>query len=226
MTHRAPQAFAAHAAAYDTERRRLVPPFDAFYGAALEALGRLGGPPRRILDLGAGTGLLSAMVADAYPDAELVLLDGAAPMLARAEAVLGDRATYHVGDLRDALPGGPYCAVVSALAIHHLEDDDKRALFARAFAALKPGGAFVDAEQVRAPTPWLEEGEEAWHRDAAAARGATPEQWAGAVERMRHDRLATLEDQLGWLRDAGFADVDCPFKQRRFAVLFARRARD
>jgi tRNA (cmo5U34)-methyltransferase len=40
---------------------------------------------------------------------------------------------------------------------------------------------------------------------------------------MRSDRLATVQEQLGWLRAAGFADVDCLFKDHRFAVMFARR---
>ena len=47
---------------------------------------------------------------------------------------------------------------------------------------------------------------------------------ADAEELMRHDRCATLEDQLRWLRDAGFEDVDCLFKMRRFAVIAATRA--
>jgi tRNA (cmo5U34)-methyltransferase len=46
-----------------------------------------------------------------------------------------------------------------------------------------------------------------------------------ARERMRHDRLATAEDQLRWLREAGFDDVDCRFADHNFAVLVARRAR-
>jgi tRNA (cmo5U34)-methyltransferase len=63
------------------------------------------------------------------------------------------------------------------------------------------------------------------HQEAAArALGATDDEWAGAQERMRHDRCATVEQQLGWLREAGFADADCPFKDHRFAVLVARRA--
>lgn len=216
-------AFAAHAPGYDVDRRRLVPSYDDFYGTLLAALDELPEPPRRILELGAGTGLLSAMVADAQPQAELVLVDGAAPMLDQAQAVLGDRAGYHVADLRQPLPGDGYCAVVSALAIHHLDDPAKRDLFARIHATLRPGGIFVNAEQVLAPTPRLERDDVAWHRDTAAALGATQDEWDRAVDRMRHDRLATVEAQLAWLRDAGFADVDCRFKQRRMAVLYARR---
>jgi tRNA (cmo5U34)-methyltransferase len=36
---------------------------------------------------------------------------------------------------------------------------------------------------------------------------------------MRFDRCATVEDQLVWLREAGFAGADCLFKDHRFAVI-------
>jgi len=225
MTNSALEAFAAHAPEYDATRRRLVPDFDGFYGAAIDALRGLPGPPKRVLDLGAGTGLLSAMVAGAFPDAELVLTDGAAPMLAQAEAFLGARAEYVVADFQDPLPGAGFCAVVSALAIHHLDDAGKRDLFARVHAALKPGGVFVNAEQIHAGTPDAEERAVAWHRGVATANGSDDEEWAGALGRMSHDRCATLEDQLSWLRAAGFTDVAAPYVNVRFAVFTARRAR-
>ena len=117
----------------------------------------LGEGPRRVLDLGAGTGLLTGFVRATYPEAELTLLDGAAPMLDRARATLGDERTrYVVGDLADPLPDGPWDAIVSALAIHHLDDAGKRALFARVRGALAAGGVFVNAEQVAGESPWLD----------------------------------------------------------------------
>jgi tRNA (cmo5U34)-methyltransferase len=216
-------AFSAHAAEYTAVRRRLVPGLDAFYGAVIDVLGLVDGGVTRVLDLGAGTGLLSTRIAEAFPAAAVELLDGSAAMLDQARATLGDAAgALHVADLRDRLPeAAPYDAVVSALAIHHLEDPEKRALFERVRAALRPGGVFVNAEQVSAPTSGLTRVyERMWARDCMAL-GATAAELDGARERMRHDRCADTETQLRWLREAGFAGADCVYKSWRFAVLAA-----
>lgn len=223
MTDGVIRAFDEHAASYEAERRRLVPSFDAFYGAAVSALELAEWPLRRILDLGAGTGMLARAVAKAHPESEMVLLDGASAMLEQARSALGERARCVTGDLMASLPPGPWDAIVSALAIHHLEDAAKRDLFARVHAVLSPGGVFVDAEQVKGSTKRFDDAYAAWHEQRARALGASAAEWGGALDRMRLDRLARVEDQLVWLRAVGFADADCLFRDHCFAVLVARR---
>ena len=213
-------AFSAHAREYDGLRRRLVPDFDGFYGALIDVLGLLPAPPARVLDLGAGTGLVSAAVLAACPEARVELLDASEAMLEQARERLGDAvAAVHVADMSDPLPAGPFDAVVSALAIHHLDDADKRALFGRVADVLAPGGVFVNAEQVAAPDPGLADVyTDMWVRECRAL-GATESEIDGARERMRHDRCADTESQLRWLREAGFERVDCVYKHWRFAVM-------
>jgi tRNA (cmo5U34)-methyltransferase len=224
MSEAARAAFEAHAEDYEAERRRLLPCFDAFYAAAVEAVGLSGRPPARVLDLGAGTGLLAGFVAQAFPAAQLMLLDGAGAMLAQARERLGERASYVVGDFADPLPEGPWDAIVSSLAIHHVDDPGKRDLFARVRTALAPGGVFVNAEQVAGESAWLDAVYVERHERAARALGATEAEWAAAAQRMSHDLCATVEDQLAWLRSAGFADAGCFWRDGRFAVLVARAA--
>ena len=206
---------------YDADRRVLIPCFDAFYGTAAEvaSLGRQG--PVRVLDLGAGTGLLSGVLAGALPDASFVLVDEAPAMLERAAerlAPLGDRVTTLVADLRDDLPEGPFDVVASALAIHHLDDDGKADLYRRAAERLAPGGVLVNAEQVAGPTPALDaEFKERWRAHCRAA-GATEEILAGADQRMAIDLPASVPAQLSMLDAAGLVDVACLFQSWRFAV--------
>jgi tRNA (cmo5U34)-methyltransferase len=212
--------FAAHAADYHSERRRLVPSFELFYGTAVDLLALRAGPIERVLDLGAGTGLMAEAVLARHPQAELVLLDGAAEMLAEAERRLPAASSETViADLRDPLPGGAFDAVVSALAIHHLEDDGKRELFARVREALRPGGVFVNAEHVAGPTESLERTYRRLWREACAAAGASAGEIEAAEQRMIADRSRDVATQLGWMREAGLGSCDCFFKHLHFAVL-------
>ena len=114
--------------------------------------------------------------------------------------------------------------MISALAIHHLEDADKRVLFGRVYDVLRPGGVFVNAEQVAGPTPELTR---ALRRDVGAhvsrARGERSEEIAAAQERRTHDRCADVESQLAWLREAGFTTADCIYKYWEDAVIVARQ---
>jgi tRNA (cmo5U34)-methyltransferase len=212
--------FASHAEDYDAQRRRLVPCFVEFYGAAVCVIGLREGPLRRVLDLGAGTGLMSAAVLARYPQAELVLVDGAAQMLDQArERLPVGSTTSVVADLRDALPDGPFDAVVSALAIHHLEDPAKRNLFARVHDALRPGGAFVNAEHVTGSNAWLAGAYRSMWRQACRAAGAGEDELADAEVRMQTDRCVEAVKQIEWMRAVGMQDCDCFFKQLHFAVL-------
>ena len=138
--------------------------------------------PGTILELGVGTGVTSARLLAAHPGARLVGLDASAPMLEAARAALpAERVELVLGRLEDSLPAGPFDLVVSALAVHHLDAAGKRDLFRRIAGRLAPGGRFVLADVV---VP----------RDPADAR---VEIEAG------YDLPSTVEEQLGWLREAG-----------------------
>lgn len=229
---------------YDSERRLLISPFDAYYAAAAEAASILPGHPHerrrhgvgeggaiRVLDLGAGTGLLTAALVEALPGAEVVLLDEAEGMLAQARDRLAARTDgtldVIVGDLLRDLPDGPFDVIASALAIHHLDPADQARTYAAACERLAPGGAFINAEQLHAPRArWLEDHYVERELVHARAGGFTPEAEEQAWLRWSVDRHVDLETQLRWLHEAGFDVVDCVFKSWRFAVVGGWRAHD
>ncbi len=188
-----------------------------------------------LLDLGCGSGTLAKLLLDAYPAATAVAADFSRPMLELAHRRLepfGARvqilpADFADPDWADALPG-PFDAVVSRYAIHHLPDPGKRAVYQRCYTLLKRPGTFVNIEHVASASPF---GDAMYERlfvdtlfDAAVERGEKPDYGeVQATFRNRPDRaanlLAPVELQLGWLRACGFKDVDCFWKCFELSIL-------
>jgi tRNA (cmo5U34)-methyltransferase len=218
-------AFNATACRYDAQREWVIPEIDAFYGAAVRAADWPGSRPA-ILDIGAGTGLLSALLLLRYPDACLTLLDISDQMLKVAhERFSGNPdVKYITGDYSTGELGGPYDLVCSALSIHHLSHENKQQLYRRVYDALNPGGVFVNADQVAGETPALDrQYMDYW--DAFIRNGplGTDEQAEILKRRASLDRSAKLSVQLGWLNDCGFLDVDVVYRNRIFVVLTGRK---
>jgi tRNA (cmo5U34)-methyltransferase len=221
MANTVQHAFDLAAEDYDRTRRRLVPGFDDFYRAAIDLIRFPRDSRLKVLDLGAGTGMMAAFIAYSFPNARITMVDISNEMLERARARFelgGERFRFEVSDYGVDPIQEKYDAVVSALSIHHLSDEQKRSLFRRIHAALNEGGVFVNAEQFRCATPERHR----FHHERWITRvrelGADDRDLAAALERMKFDRAATLEDQLEWLAEAGFRDIDCAYKNLIFAV--------
>lgn len=213
------------AESYEQDRPKLVPCFDEFYGTVIRLLPFSPSDRFRCLDLGAGTGLLSAMVKQAFPAAAVHLTDLSEPMLAKARQRFAgvDLVIFTIQNHLDLSASAEYDVVLSALSIHHLSHPEKQELFHRVHRALRPGGFFINADQVLGPTPGQEAlYQEMWLRNAGD-KGISADALEQAIERVKLDRNATLADQLDWLKAARFREVDCWFKSFRFAVFGGRK---
>jgi len=191
-----------------------------------------------VIDLGAGFGAVTQEILTRYPRATVTCVDGSSEMMALARdrlAPYSARVRFCLADLADAswhsALGRPFDAAVSALAIHHLTDDRKRALYRETFDLLRPGGLFLNNDLVAAP-PALKDRFEALNlqviQDQERARRGT----ARPLEEIRaemHEQLrmagdrhqshiAPMRDQLQWLLDAGFKSVDCYWKYLDIAI--------
>jgi len=218
------ERFGAVSSEYDAQRRMFIPCYDDFYGVCVSAASVDTDRPA-ILDAGAGTGLLSAFLMERYPEGTYTLIDLSADMLDQARERFGDnsRVGYITGDYSTYAFSGTYDMIVSALSIHHLEDEAKRAFFTKCHSILKPGGLFINADQVCGETPYIESlNKSVWLR-AVEDSGLTRRQIEAGHERMSYDREAGLSEQITWLREAGFGDVSCLYKYYLFAVFFGRK---
>jgi len=217
--------FDAAAQSYDLQRRALIPCFDDFYSTATAWINVDKKSPR-ILDIGAGTGLFSSYVRQKYPEAQLTLIDISEEMLKGARTRFGEdpNVQYISGDFATyPFDGQPYDAVISSLAIHHLSHEDKSRLFHTIHTLLTEGGVFVNADQVAGTSVYFDKRyKEQWEHTIGLS-GLSNEIIASAIERRKLDRNATIEDQLKWLYEAGFAEADCIYKYNEFAVFFAQK---
>ena len=147
---------------------------------------------------------------DAHPRAEGVALDHNPAMLdALRERFAGGALVDVVDhDFAVSLPAteGTFDAVVSALAIHHLDVTRRTELYAEVRGLLRPGGVFADLDLVRSATevlhdrfidrvPWSRHPDRAW------------------------DRHPSLAERLEWTAEAGFVNVDCLWKWRELALV-------
>lgn len=169
---------------------------------------------RRILDLGTGGGHLIELLRTRFPTAQAVGLDLSQEMMAEAQERLGGihEVRLEIHDLMEPLPAavGEFDLVVSALAIHHLPDQRKQALFGEVFALLTEDGWFFDLDCVLSASPQLHAlNQEAFGLDE---RGEDPS-----------DQPAALTDQVTWLRESGFSEVDCFWKWMELSLVGGRK---
>jgi tRNA (cmo5U34)-methyltransferase len=210
------QAFNQAAGAYDSWVRKALPGYEAIFAVATEIIPFDAGRSMRVLDLGAGTGLFAWHVLQKYPQARCVLVDLAEQMLAvarsRFQAYPG-QCELRAEDYRNFQDAQPFDLVISSLSIHHLSDPDKQALFKRIYTLLGSGGMFINVDQLRGETPalaalyWS-----AWLRHVRQNGASEAEIEASIARRKQFDQEATLAEQLLWLQQAGFTDVDCVYK--------------
>lgn len=192
--------------------------------------------PFRVLELCCGEGLLAGAILERYPNSTVYGYDGSAEMLQQAAKRLegyGERFVTQHFDLFEEgwrkLGWQPW-AVVSSLALHHLDGRQKETLYRDIYAMLEPGGAFIVADVIQPVN-------EAANEVAAKGWDSAVQQRALAIDGheaayqyfiengwnlYRHpdpmDKPSPLFEQLKWLETAGFKEVDVLWLQAGHAI--------
>jgi len=221
--------------AYDRDMDLMHPLRHKMAAVILEVLPFPREAPVGFLDLGAGTGFLTDRVLQAWPNATIIAIDGAAAMVELARARLADSASrvrFVVADFR-ALPAG-LCApgsldaVVSAYALHHLTGGEKRDLIARALTWLRPGGWFLNADLTRAMDPAVEQRIQQLRVSGILQRkpagdprfldDITTRAFLDELELRDQDRPLPLSEDIALAREAGLVSAEVLWKEYREAV--------
>lgn len=213
-------------AKYDREIVKVVPGYAKLHHLLARILLNQLPQIRRVLDLGCGTGITSALIRYLYPHAHLTVVDFSAQMLAGARTRLGAaNTTYMLGDYSTTLLPSDQDLIVSCVGMHHLTDNGNKEMFARVFQTLQPGGMFALGDLMT----WESKPRRTFaavmhYRHMVRSFGKDLE---GLLEWTHHHRfknnLRPVEEQVTWLCEVGFVDVVVQFVRFNTTLITARR---
>ncbi|MCY1142444.1 class I SAM-dependent methyltransferase [Actinoplanes sp. Pm04-4] len=211
---------------------------EAAIGTATESV--LGRPPRRVLDLGGGPGVVASRMADRWPGARVTLIDIDPVLLALARDGASPAVTVLDADLGEpewADPAGTgYDLATALMTVHYLRPERIRALYRRCRQALDPGGLLVVADlmpddglpTVSAalnPAPGEAAAELAWAQWWGEATAAFGDLMATRAAVFRDRPAANFAGSVGWhiaaARAAGFREAGILWRDGRHAALAA-----
>jgi tRNA (cmo5U34)-methyltransferase len=173
--------------------------------------------PFRYMNLGAGDGSLDEFLLERFSQARATLVDGSSTMVEGARQRLGrfgDRVTVVRADLAgqgwQETVSAPFDLAVSTIALHNLRDPRRiRELYAETYEVMADGGFFMNFDYLRPSSPALGPLAPWASADSEAQFFARSHSGGGGGR----NNPGTIEEQLVWLREAGFAPVDCFWKE-------------
>lgn len=203
---------------YDKYRKQVIPNMEIYYNTVVKLTQKYDNP--KILDLGAGTGILTEYLYTQHPHSDYTLIDLSTEMLNIAKEKFKDDdfkyiiSNYLTYDFKEK-----YDVIVSSLSIHHLTDEEKKFLYKRIYDILLPGGIFINADQVRGATDYTEEIYKQQDEEYLKKQNIPEKEKNILRERRKLDKEAKLSDTIVWYNNIGFKNVDVYYKYYRYFVI-------
>ncbi len=215
--------FESEAQEFDGIILKLIPYYKEMIEALVDSIPFSTSSNITVIDLGCGTGTISALVSSKFPNAQLICLDIAKNMIAMAKRKLSNHRNteYVLGDfLQIDVVDQKFDVVLSSLALHHLETDaDKISFYKTIYDKLKPGGVFFNADVVLGSNEYFQNTYMSrWvdYMNRSVSLDEIHNKWIPNYK--SEDRPAKLMDQLKWLEGMGFQSVDVLWKYYNFSV--------
>jgi len=221
--HKIQEQFNFIAQKYDQQRRSFIPCYDDFYKRSISLLKYYRDDFKTIVDLGAGTGLLTKEIYELYPQAHYVLMDISKNMLKIAEERFKGLDHFEFAECNyvEDIPIKNCDLICSALSIHHLENDDKAALYHTLFQKLNPLGCFINLDQFVGETEAINDLYNVWWYDYIDRSEISSEEKEAWRNRKKLDKENTIPETIEWLKSSGFKKVECIYSFMKFGVIMA-----
>lgn len=149
---------------------------------------------KRVLDLGAGTGLELIHLFELFPNAEVTVIDITENMLDELnKRDFADNVKTICGDFFEVAFGDGYDAVISTSALHHFTPDEKMRLYKKVFDCLKSNGLFINCDKIS----FNQEDQDYMLQELE-----------NNIDNYKHiDTPLTVDNEIKILESIGFADI-------------------
>ena len=208
---------------YHERIQKVVPKYLEQQEYLLKLIDRDKNEALRVLDLGCGPATLSKVILDAFPNATAVGVDFTEEMGKFAAEMMkpfGERFSFDQQTIEGySYPKDSFDIVVAGLSIHHLTSEEKQEVFPKIHATLKEGGMFLMREIVKAATDEIHSNLCRLWAEHISNSGLDPEEVFASHK--KNDLIETIEDQLNWMRAAGFSSADAPWRYINQAIFLA-----
>ena len=211
---------------YDKAIARCVPRYDEMLTQLFYYLPS-GFEPKRVLELGCGTGNLTVRIEKQFPNATIEAVDVSQDSLdlCRSRLSDGSRHVMTKSDFRMLnYEADSFDLIVSTISLHHLTSSEKQSLFDNCVRWLCSKGILSYSDQFAgAASDIYAKHMDGWKAYSRSA-GASEREWEVWMEHQaEHDYHDSLPDQLDWLRQAGFSMVDCVWRNLLWTIMQARK---
>ena len=149
---------------------------------------------KKVLDLGAGTGLELIHLFELFPNIKVTVIDITENMLEELKKrSFSNNVTTICGDFFEVEFGNDYDAVISTSALHHFKKEEKEILYKKIYACLKDNGQFINSDRIALTEEF--EKQQVYELD-------------NNIENYKHiDTPLTVEHELEILKRVGFQDI-------------------
>lgn len=164
----------------------------------------------QILDLGCGNGNLTDLLLARYPNARYTLVDASPEMLKICQERFPNAALQVFKGYFDEydFEPGKLDLVTASFSLHHVDSNEKARLFEKIYKGLRSGGMFATCDLMIHKT-------HSDHPDLIKewdtfvnGNHTNDEKWKWIMEHYEaFDRPDHYDDQIAWLKNAGFADI-------------------
>ncbi|AFS77783.1 methyltransferase, type 12 [Gottschalkia acidurici 9a] len=214
--------FEEEAKEYDSRILKLIPCYEQMINAMISVIPFDKDTSINVIDIGAGTGNVSKAIKDRFKNSKITCLDISKNMIGVAKLKLKGYSDvkYEIEDFYSYSFKEKYDVVISSLSLHHLStDNDKKNFYKKIYDFLYDEGVFYNLDLVLGSSDiiqnlYISQWKEFMYKSISN------EEIDNKLMRKYYeeDNPSKLIDQIHWLENIGFKNVDIIFKYFNYAI--------